>query len=298
MSLNLRAAIVILLTGTVTACGGGEGGDDDDDDDDDDVVSETCGDGVADENEACDDGNLDPGDGCDETCSLEPTAYRIDFLEIRDPHLFALDGAFDATETVNGSIAEGVGADGDDPPDGTLDLSILMVFRPEDAAAATTSLDAVIAPACAPPAATTTCAPDEGTTVIDSTATNGDATCLAPAADSTGGYEPAITTPGGRCFSSDPETVSILAAGVQLSLTDAQLAATYGADGTLESGLLSGFMTEAAAMETILPEDTLLVGGMPLSNLLLEEDQDIGPGGETGWWFYFNFTAVVVPYTD
>jgi len=288
-----RLAIALLFSTPLAACGGGGGTADD--------SGGVCGDGVLDTGEECDDGNTTAGDGCDGSCALEPgTAYRADTLVVRDPHMFALSGAIDVTDTVNNAITDGLTMDADTPPDGKLDLSIVLVFRPVNPSAGSTAADAVIGPACAPPAATTTCASDPAATIVHSTATNGDATCLTPTAGTTGGYSPPIMTPAGRCFVTDKEIVAITLGGVELMLEDAQIAATYGtgAPDSLSDGLLVGFISQAAADATILPADLPVVGGDPLSSLLKTSDQDTGPGGATGWWFYINFTAQKVPYAE
>jgi hypothetical protein len=40
-----------------------------------------------------------------------------------------------------------------------------------------------------------------------------------------------------------------------------------------------------------------VVGGEPVSALLLDEDKDSGPNGGEGWYFYLDFDAELVPYT-
>jgi hypothetical protein len=107
--------------------------------------------------------------------------------------------------------------------------------------------------------------------------------------------------PAGPCFVSDPELVVLLASGVELRLEEARIAADWGATGApdrLENGLLIGFMSEATAATTMIPEDTPVVGGEMLDTLLVDEDKDTGPGGASGWWFHFNFSAGVVPFTE
>jgi hypothetical protein len=255
-----RLALGTMLICAFAACGGGGGGDDDGDD------------------------SADP-----------PTSYRADFVELRDPHLFALNGALDVTGTVNTELDTGVTEDGDEPPDGYLDLSLVLVFRPVDLAAASTPVDAVLGADCTAPITTTTCATGDAD-IVESTATNGDSACLTAMAGTLGGYNPAPTEPAGPCFVTDMETVTINAGTVALTLEDARLSADYGATGApdrLENGLLVGFMTEANADATIIPEDTPIVGGEPLSTLLKDEDNDGG-----GWWFYINFSGNVVEYTE
>ena len=247
---------------------------------------------------ACGGGGGDDGDDGDDS-SEPPTSYRADEVVLMDPHLFAFGGV-DVTGTVNNQLDTGVSEDGDDPPDNLLDLSILLVFRPIDLAAASTRADAVIGADCTVPITTTTCTTGDAN-IVESNATNGDSACLTAIAGTLGGYDPAPTEPAGPCFVTDMETVTIDAGGVALQLDSAQLAADYGATGApdrLENGLLIGFMTQATADATIIPEDTPIVGGDPLSSLLKDEDKDPGPGGADGWWFYINFTAAVVEYTE
>lgn len=236
--------------------------------------------------------------GGDDTSGDPPTAYRADFVELRDPHLFAFDGAFDVTTTVNESIAENLITD--DPVDGKLDLSLVLVFRPVDPGAGSTRADAVLAASCTVPVEGTSCSADADSTVVESTATNSGSGCLAPAGGTTGGYDPPVEVPAGPCFVSDREQVVLVASDVELRLEDARIAADYGAGAPdrLENGLLIGFMSEATAAMTTIPEDTPLVGGDMLDTLLLESDKDDGPGGVRGWWFHINFTGGVVPYTE
>lgn len=239
------------------------------------------------------------GGGPDADTDQPPTAYRADTLVLRDPHMYAL--GVDFIDTINDEITTAATTDGDDPPDGNLDLSIVLVFRPAAPSAGSTPLDVVIDPACTAPPDGTSCAPAVDTTVVPTTATNGDATCLTPLAGTTSNYDPPITLPSGRCFVSGAEDVQVSASGVLLVLQDAQIAAKYGdgdPPGTLVDGVFGGFMTETNADATLLPKSLPIVGGQPLSTMLIEEDKDTGPGGEPGWWFYFNFTAVVVPYTE
>ena len=92
-------------------------------------------------------------------------------------------------------------------------------------------------------------------------------------------------------------------------LADARTSGTYegGAPASIGSGLVMGFMSEAAAMATMLPATTPLVGGRLLSDLLgggtgacgtmIPDDRDFGPDGVTrGWYFYINYTAVETPF--
>lgn len=263
--------------------------------------------------EECDDGDEMSGDGCSDMCMTEvlPTAFRMTSLTLRDPHAYTLVfGLFctDITTQLNDEFAAAITMDGDDPPDGFLDLSVLNIFRPLAQAAMSTPMEIVVADCTAPPDGTT-CAPQpDGDPPIMSTATNmSSGTCLGAIAGTTGGYSPAITTATGPCYSSDAETLTLNIGDLSITLTDARIGATYvGAPATsLVNGLVRGFISEADADATILPADLPIVGGMPLSSLFpggsgncsSDDDRDTGPGGVTGWYLYLNFQATVVPWT-
>jgi hypothetical protein len=186
------------------------------------------------------------------------------------------------------------------------------VFRPLDqGATATTALQIYFAD-CTAPLASTACKPG-AVAPITLTSTNAAAgTCLAPIAGTTSGYAPPITTPSAPCFASTAATVAVTIAGVSLTLHDARVAATYvGTPATqVVNGLLIGFVTEADANATILPASLPIVGGHALSfvlpggdppgpdkNCAATSDKDVD-NGVMGWWFYINFTAPKVTWSD
>lgn len=101
-------------------------------------------------------------------------------------------------------------------------------------------------------------------------------------------------------------------AGIPVTLTDTQIAATYvGSPATnLANGLMRGFISEADANATVIPNSFPLVGGQALS-VLFPGGDPAGPGincaswsdkdtnnGVVGWWTYLNFSATQVPFTD
>jgi cysteine-rich repeat protein len=258
-----------------------------------------CGNFVKEGSESCDDGNTMAGDGCDGNCVAEavPTAFRVGTMTLADPHTFTF--GLDVTNTVNDLLSDSITMDGTMPPDGNLDLSIVPVFRPlvqTDGAA--TPLDIVFAD-CSVPLASTQCVRPTMGTVVGTTGTNA-SSCLEPLAGTTGGYSPAVITPGAPCFSSAPASFDVTLGSIVLPLKEARIAATYVGDPAtqLTQGLIAGFVTETDADAIILPADLLVVGGMPRSALLEESDKDTGPGGAVGWWFYLNFTAQPAAYTD
>lgn len=268
-----------------------------------------CGNNVIEMGEQCDDGNTDAGDGCDDTCQLEPTAFRIETLELRDPHPFAtaiIILCADITGELNDELENAITMDTDG--DGFLDFNVVNLFRPLSQMAPTSPLDLIFAE-CVPPVGMTSCDLPVGQTPISSTATNmAMGTCLAPEMGTTSGYNPAITNATGPCYASLPEDLSINLGGILIPLTDAQIGATYvGAPATsLINGLLKGFISEADAQAIVIPADIPVIGGFNLASLLpggmgncnAGDDRDIGPDGVTmGWWMYFNFTASEVPWT-
>ncbi|MBX3275917.1 MAG: hypothetical protein KF729_37015 [Sandaracinaceae bacterium] len=272
-----------------------------------------CGNGVLEMGEECDDGGTMAGDGCDAMCRRERadrTAFRIETLALRAPHLYArVIICADVTSQVNNELTSSLTtADSD----GNLGLSIANVFRPLDQRAASTPLE-ITFPDCTAPASSTTCTLPAGEMPIESTARNqSSGTCLAPRPGTFATYSPAITsaTAGtGQCYASDEETLSFDLGGVTITLQNARIGATYsGLPATrLINGLVSGFIDEATANATVIPDSVAVVGGRPLASILPGGTgscragggtyPSLGPDGMTrGWWFYLNFTAREVPY--
>ena len=66
----------------------------------------------------------------------------------------------------------------------------------------------------------------------------------------------------------------------------------------IATGIFMGFLKESDADAIPLPDDMPFVGGQPLSSILpggtnccaSGDDRD-GLGGESGWWFYFNWVG-------
>jgi cysteine-rich repeat protein len=277
----------------------------------DDDCAPVCLNGVVEPGEQCDDGNMNNTDGCTNACTLPPTAFRFSDLDLRDPHVY-IDflGCQDVTDTplagfsVNGELQTNIQTD--DDADGQLDLSPVLVFRPfTQMTGASTALEVHFAE-CTAPMSSTTCGPGSDPPV-DATATNqGAGTCLQPITGTTyGPYTPDITNTSAPCFVSTNATVSLDLAGTTITLRDAQVAATYVGNPamTMTNGLLRGFITEADADATVVAVP--LLGDMPLSRLLpggtgscsTHDDRDTNMG-MSGWWFYLNFPAGRVPWTD
>ncbi len=279
-----------------------------------------CGNQVVESGETCDDGNAIPTDGCD-ACSavIQPTAFRFTDLDLRDPHVMVnVLGCRDATDVpvfglfaVNTELADAITMDGDSPADGNLDLNIVLVFRPRDQTpGATPDLELHFGECTA--TSPTVCSPDPARVL--STATNMPTACLAALAGTlTAAYTPEIAAQNGPCFVSDAETITIDLSGIPVTLSNARVAAQYSGSPaqTVVNGLVRGFISEADANNTLLPDSIAVVGGQPLSqqlpggdppgsgntNCATYSDKDTD-GGVMGWWFYLNFTASVVQWSE
>lgn len=273
-----------------------------------------CGNGVPEPGEQCDDGNMNNNDACANNCmtNIVPTAFRFSDLDLRDPHVFvSLLGCNDLTDnspffSVNGEIQTSITTDGTDS-DTFLDLSPTLVFRPFSQTAPTMPVELHFAN-CTAPVGTTSCVPATGGAAAMGTATNvTSGQCLGPVAGTTRPYTPAITTPTAPCFVTDAVTVTLNLGGIPVTLRNAQVSASYvGNPATLlANGLLRGFISEADANATIIPASFPIVGGKPLSSLLAGgmgacptySDKDTN-NGMSGWWFYLNFPATRVPWTN
>lgn len=249
------------------------------------------------------------------------TAFRITDADLRDPHVYmsVIIGCADVTDNVvfgygvNGELQTSIQTDGDS--DGHLDLNMLLVFDaldPLSPGGALTFGNAI----CSAPMAGTSCEPDSFAITYSLTYQNGSvAPCLAPIAGTTyGPYAPEIISATAPCFVTDEATMSLpFFPGIATTFTHVQVAATYIGTPTssLVNGLIRGFLSEADANATIIPPTFPLVGGQAFSSILPGGDPP-GPNntncaahsdkdtvdGVVGWWFYWNFTAVVVPYAE
>jgi hypothetical protein len=251
------------------------------------------------------------------------TVFRFTDLDLRDPHVYLpialppplpsicsdfTDTPIPTTSTsFNGSIQASYSADAD-PADGVLDSSSLLWFRPlrRDGAIARVDNGGADCLAPAPPASCSASVAASPTAYVYASATLG--TCLAPLPGSTGAppYSPAITTPAGPCFVTAAKTFSFDNAGTLITLIDAQIAASFVGDPAtgLSNGLLRGFLRESDANQILINNASLPGGSVTLASLLAggagscsaRNDKDTHLG-ESGWWFYFNFSAEPVTYT-
>jgi cysteine-rich repeat protein len=292
----------------------------------------TCGDGVITPPETCDDNNDTAGDGCSASCRIEPVAFRFTDLDIRDPHLFATVPILNCTDVTNLSLfgIDGVNpmlqtsiqTDADDDDDTFLDLSIVNTFAPLVQTNGTTTLADLTFPDCTSPMSSTSCTLAAGEPHTTATATNkGSGVCLAAEPNTTtGGYTPALLIPtapsGGSCYSANAGTVTFMLGDLPITLIDANIGGEWFGNPATEvrDGMIRGFLTQATADATIIPEGLTgidSIDGSPLSSLLpggtnncskpapQVGDLDTLAGTTTkGWYFYLNFSAARVSYVE
>jgi hypothetical protein len=242
-------------------------------------------------------------------------AFRFSSLVIRDPHFYAdvtLFGCTDVTDEaplgmpgVNDEFDTAINTDDPMMPDGALDLSLVLVFRPLDQADAAAGDVDFANGTCLIPVDNTICELKEGTMLYPATYTvMASGTCLEPdpANLSSQGYDPAPGSTMGPCFTAGPTNVTIVTSLADLPLENATIAAQFVGDpaDSFVQGTLQGTLTEAVANATELPADLqmttgatyigeLLPGGM--NNCAGHDDRD-----GAGWVFHVDFTADLVPW--
>ncbi len=286
-----------------------------------------CGDGVVGCSEQCDDGGTTPGDGCDDLCLSEPTAFRASELYLREPHVFALIVdilCLDITDMpldqcgLNCELQSSISSDTD--ADGLLDLNVLTVFRPLVAPGVPTTTADFLIGECT---VAMECSPGPTPDIFTRAITNhppGGPDCLGPLAGTLHAppYTPTFSSTPAPCGRSEPGPLTLSLSGLDLQFSHAEIAAMYVGDPAtdLASGLIRAFMTEADADATIIPATLPFVAGLPLSQILpggtnncecdhgvipggCQSDIDVGPDGVTlGWYFYFEFRAEAVSWTE
>jgi cysteine-rich repeat protein len=298
-----------------------------------------CGDGDTTAGEECDDGNNTSGDGCSDGCLLEtPTAYRLNSLALVSPRIVVdipLEGCTDLTQngtSVLGmdidSINSGLDANVSEPDgSGRYETNIVLVFRPVLPAAPSTTLDILdVGMMGCMAGSPTSCMLAAPSTEPPNRANNMQSgTCFTPtAADvntrtgTPAAYSPTANSATGPCFASDETTYPVSVSGTIIPLTHARISGTYSGSppNALMSGTIIGFLSEAQARSTNLPESLPVVGGMPFITVLqaggadgsacnvdggpAEDDRDADPDSPStqGFWFFLNFTAEQVAWTE
>ncbi|HWS27844.1 MAG TPA: hypothetical protein VN259_14880 [Xanthomonadales bacterium] len=247
---------------------------------------------------------------------------RFTDLDLRDPHVFLPitiapfpTVCFDFTDnpiptttvSFNGNLQASYNSDSN-PADGFLDASSLLWFRPLAQDGRVARVDNGGAD-CLAPAPTSGCAPSATATPTAYTyASFAAGSCLTALPGTLGApaYSPAIVSPTGACFVTAPKTFVFDNNGTPITLVDAQIAAVFNATPAtaLSNGLLRGFLRESDANQIVISDPALPGGSVTLAGLLAggngscstRNDKD-SHQGESGWWFYFNFSASQVTFT-
>ena len=241
----------------------------------------------------------------------DPSVYRITELVLMDPHLkISITGlgidCIDQTNAVNDELVKTLSeASGDD--DTVFKTNIIMVFRPLYQQGTTELPADVYSDAVCTNTTPWECTPGENDpqegTYINSN--SGIEPCLAPIAGTTN-YN-GINTPLPSCFTSTGMDITLPVDGFDIIMKDTQTAAFYDNDpaGALQYGLMRGFVEEEQIAGITIPEDTPIVGGRMMTTILpggdgcpcnpSEADQH---NGKKGWWFYLNFIAVKVDFSE
>ena len=262
----------------------------------------------------------DPGTAgtADFDVNNQVTAFRIDTMVLRDPHIFFKASPFapceDLTDSggtlpgappggINGQLKTQLTTDGDG--DGYIDSSPLILFRMFNQAGA--GGKAEFASGRFSTATPTTGDLMPGSDRVPATYTNvASGTLLSPLPGTTKPYAPAVVEPVGPGFVTDPVAYTAPLGNLSIPLEGFRLAGTYNTNPatSIVSGLAMGFISESDAAQVTISlgaagSTTLaaLLAGGP-GNCSASDDRDLGPDGTTsGWWFYFNFTAQLVTYT-
>ncbi|MCA9671459.1 MAG: hypothetical protein KC503_37940 [Myxococcales bacterium] len=238
-----------------------------------------------------------------DTAGATPTAFRVNTLSLADPHIY-LGCAIDLSSTVDGLISDQITKDGD--ADNLLDLSLLIVFRPLSQGTAMGTVELAQGD-CAPPHPPSSCSRTLATQPALGISTYNNQTtgmCLTRTHNGVNVSRHNAGETSAPCFVSTARSVTLQLAGISIPLRDLQIAGRYtGNPATgLDQGLLRGFLSKTAAAQVLLPATLPLVGGMPLSSILCDsgtnDDTDTHPTFGAGWWFFINYTASQVTYTE
>jgi len=263
-----------------------------------------------------------PGVGtCDADCRVVRTAFRATTITMQDPHIYwdlGSGNCADLTSVVNSStIPDAIRQDVDG--DGWADLVWIHMFKPLDQSQPTNAYELLFGKCKPGDALTANCEGDPNVERLVTTATNMDTgACLDILAGTvTASYGTPPVVPMGPCFVSGVFNQDIALGSLVVPLQEGYVAAAYVGDPSdgLMQGMVRGFVTEAAALATVLPKTVPILGGLRLYDILaggitpgsctiggtdpIGDDRDLGPDGVTmGWYFYVNFTANTVPFVD
>lgn len=278
------------------------------------VPEPVCGNGELEFGEQCDDGNLDNLDGCSQACRIE-TAFRIDDLEIVDPHTFIIEeititlifpgtrgcqdftnqdvgiklpsiagGGSIAVPAVNRLLSEAVNPD---PDTGDISLSIILISD-----RFSTTGTGIPATAVAANCASTTggCTVDQ--ILAETTYDNG--VCFARLPNTmnpTWGAD--LNEPTVNCFQSSNVSIELSFSGITIPLQNTVVAGEWSGSPVngVTKGVIRGFVSKAAADAVDIAEAVELgdeiSGTLRLSTLL--------PGGSSSTLNYGGLLSVSIP---
>lgn len=223
---------------------------------------------------------------------------RQNSLVLKDPHLFQESiGCTDYTSFLNDFWFPSP-FNNDFDNDSYLDLNILLQFKtdqPDYLVTKKLSLD-VIDGQCPDPLFSGSCLIDSVTETNIETTSSETGVCLEPISGTTSMYSDPVVSTQAPCFVTEPKDISLPFLGVELPLQAFQQASRYQGGLALDQKLQMGFVSEAAALSVVIPDEVSFLGGSTLYDLLPgggscseDDDRDIGPDGVTsGWWFFFN----------
>ncbi|MBW2523223.1 MAG: hypothetical protein JRI23_03570 [Deltaproteobacteria bacterium] len=268
---------------------------------------------ASDEAAAYEESLADPGGKADGAGSGDTVVFRISAVAVREPHFFVrpVFSCTDLTDrgvmgepSINRMLNDFITGDDPSDPNGILDLSLMMLFRPLDTRAASGRMD-FGAGNCSTPASSTECDLDPAAYPTRAQVVNrSDGYCMVPDANdlSSAEYSPRPTAVAGPCFTTAPFDTTLRLGLVDLPVRDATVAGTYRSGG-IGWGSLRGFVTEGDADSVLLPDSLPIVGGKPISvmfpggdgNCARHDDRDVHEG-RVGWWIYAEFNAEEVKY--
>ena len=233
-------------------------------------------------------------------------AFRVNSLALVDPPIFATVSPLclaNVSGAVNDAVTESVTTDVDE--DGFIDTNLVQLVAVPTLTIGDVMEAELVAPQCVEPASNTSCTmPSDGlrtATTIENV--GGDGVCFAPIAGTTAagaGVNTPTASATTTCGVADVGALVVGLGGINIVLEDTTMAAEWVGDPAtgMPNGVVAGFITQAGAESALLPADVPILGGSPLANSLCAADLDDHPVHGAGWWFYLNFTAEAVPYTE
>jgi hypothetical protein len=176
---------------------------------------------------------------------------------------------------------------------GDLEAGLVFVFRPLDQSQDATGVFEYWNSSCPQPTADV-CAPLDATMLYSTFYESQPAgPCLVADPDH---LDPDLSPPEGpsqNCFVTEPFNVDLVTDNLSLPFELAEVSAEFLGDpaGNLVRGMLRGFLSNDAANEASATIE--VIGQVALADVLRSADRD---DDGTGWWLYFEFTALAVDW--